>query len=263
MDALWELIRGSRPEAVALLERCEVDVLPLVNPDGVWANVSLIRDEGLRFGPLKRTNARGVDLNRNFGAQYNNTQRAYRSRWSDEFSGQGPFSEPESRALKALVEARQYAAAINLHSYSSVFLYPRYSGEGSDPLVQRVAESLPQVQPYERYGVVQGGKFYRQTVVQDTLFQMARGTRWVHGTFDDWLDEQGTRALLIEVTTPGHLPSHAGEVLLSQLRIFNPPPRERRRAVDNVLPAIYAFYHGILDGLEEEAVRGGDGPVKR
>ncbi len=77
----------------------------------------------------------------------------------------------------------------------------------------------------------------------------ARGTRWVHGTFDDWLQSMGTRSMVVEIYKPGYLPEHLPEMSLSHLRAFNPAPRDREAHISNVLPALYGFYEGILDGL--------------
>ncbi len=247
MEALWDMLQGRDERAAALLRRAEVDVLPLINPDGVWRNVRRIRQRGWRFGPLHRGNARSVDLNRNFGAGYSNRQRTYRWRLSDEFAGAGPFSEPESQALRALVQARRYQAVINLHSYSSVFLYPGYGDNGVDPVVAEIARTLPALQPHEPYEVVHGARFFARTALATAVLTAVRGTRWVHGTFDDWLFNEGIHTLLIEISKPGPLPEHAAEMVLSHLRLFNPPPAERLKAVQNVLPAIFAFYLGVLD----------------
>ncbi len=79
--------------AVTLPEDTELWVVPLVNPDGL--------DTGTR------TNANGVDLNRNYGWE-----------WSPDEpnSGDAPFSEPETRAVRALARARSFDAGLSLHS---------------------------------------------------------------------------------------------------------------------------------------------------
>ncbi len=255
MDFLGSLVEGRGEQAAALLERCEVDVIPVANPDGVALNMRRIEGRGARFGALHRGNARGVDLNRNFEARYSNLERTYRWRFSDEFSGRRAFSEAESQALKKLVEARGYTAAINLHSYSSVFIVPRFGSDEVDALSEAVARTLPALQPHEPYEVVRGSVFFRQNRAMALLFTAARGTRWVNGTFDDWLMDQGAHALLIEIAKPGFLPEHVGEMALSHLRAFNPSPQDRARAVENVLPAMFAFYHGILDGVQAKESR--------
>ncbi len=78
---------------VALPADTEVWVVPAVNPDGL--------DAGTRY------NARGVDLNRNYGWEWDaGTVNA----------GDAPFSEPETRAVRALARARSFDAGLTLHA---------------------------------------------------------------------------------------------------------------------------------------------------
>jgi len=79
--------------AVTLPDDTELWVVPAVNPDGLDAGT--------------RTNGNGVDLNRNYGWEWS----------ADEAnSGDAPFSEPETRAIRALSRARSFDAGLSLHS---------------------------------------------------------------------------------------------------------------------------------------------------
>ncbi len=84
---------GDEPALTALLDRDEVWVVPIVNPDGV------ARDA--------RNNANGVDLNRNYGFGW--SASAYRS-------GDGPFSEPETRAVRTHAQYAALGAGLSMHS---------------------------------------------------------------------------------------------------------------------------------------------------
>lgn len=80
------------PEVVQLLDTHELWIVPLVNPDGVEA--------------FTRRNANSVDLNRNYAYEWTPTT----------WSGAAPFSEPETRAVRALALARSFHHSISMHS---------------------------------------------------------------------------------------------------------------------------------------------------
>jgi protein MpaA len=73
------LARGAIPAGTAFW------IIHNVNPDGAALGV--------------RQNARGVDLNRNFGSEW----RPIGRRWDPQYSGPGPWSEPETRLVRTLV----------------------------------------------------------------------------------------------------------------------------------------------------------------
>jgi protein MpaA len=75
-----------------LLEGRRVVLLPVANPDGVTART--------------RENVRGIDLNRNFQAT---------NREDNEVNGYRPLSEPESRALHALIKEYDPSRIVSIH----------------------------------------------------------------------------------------------------------------------------------------------------
>lgn len=80
------------PDEPALLAGRRVLIVPEANPDGRAGN--------------RRTNARGVDLNRNFPAD---------NFAGSERHGEEPLSQPESRALEALIRDARPARIVSLH----------------------------------------------------------------------------------------------------------------------------------------------------
>ncbi|HDP99640.1 MAG TPA: DUF2817 domain-containing protein, partial [bacterium] len=84
---------------------CRVVIVPIVNPDGL--NLGL------------RTNANGVDLNRNFPVQ--NWKREYQQR--SHFPGDHPASEPETRAVLNLIHHYRPNRAISIHTPLEVINY--------------------------------------------------------------------------------------------------------------------------------------------
>jgi predicted deacylase len=98
-------------------------VCPLLNPDGYAQSQS---------GSPRRTNARGVDLNRNFPMPYAarpsalsflgaGSNRAGDATWR----GPAPLSEAETHALASLVRDRRPHASANLHSFLGVLFAAR------------------------------------------------------------------------------------------------------------------------------------------
>ena len=72
-------------------------IVPALNPDGLDKS--------------QRQNANGVDLNRNYGV----------SNWvldktTTFYSGPYPFSEPETRAVKTLLDEEKFSLAITYHT---------------------------------------------------------------------------------------------------------------------------------------------------
>jgi predicted deacylase len=101
----------------ALRERAEVWVAPSLNPDGYARTWERGGEGGLT---LLRTNARGVDLNRNFplplGARPSRLPGAGASRpGAPTYRGPTPFSEPETRAVEALLGRASFHAIASLH----------------------------------------------------------------------------------------------------------------------------------------------------
>jgi protein MpaA len=85
-------------------------IVPVVNPDG--------------YARRRRRNAAGVDLNRNFPTA-NWAPGNKRSRF---YAGPSPASEPETKAIVALVETMSPARIISIHSIDKRRFCNNYDG---------------------------------------------------------------------------------------------------------------------------------------
>ena len=86
-------------------------LVPLANPDGALLSQKGIGSALGKYGGflsaysggelrLWKSNARGVDLNVNFDAEWGKGVKNVRRRGAENYIGEAPFSEPETRALR-------------------------------------------------------------------------------------------------------------------------------------------------------------------
>ena len=118
---------GLDPTITALLDKVEVIVIPVVNPDGFEYTYAA---GGNRFWRKNRRNnpgsCEGVDLNRNWASDWNGGESTSTDPCSDIYVGPGPMSEPEVAALGDYCLAHgNIRAQIDFHSYSQLVLEPR------------------------------------------------------------------------------------------------------------------------------------------
>ena len=125
---MWALLEryGHDPEVTTLLENRVVDFVPVVNPDGYQKNL----DEYPQGGGLWRKNlgagGLGIDLNRNYGPIENwdgDNTGPNRSPTDNNYRGPSPYSEPETVAIRDLMEARRYSVILHHHSFGELLLH--------------------------------------------------------------------------------------------------------------------------------------------
>jgi len=195
-----------------LLDRADVVVVPLLNPDGarrVW------RAGGYGGLGFARFTAAKVDPNRNFPF----VPRPGRGAWnsgrsapgSPYYRGPHPLSEPECRALADLAARERFCAAVNFHSFGGVVFFPA-SPELAGPAAETLAVFEGEFQwrqPHRRYRPV------------------AERPVAIAGQLDAFLLEAfGTPSVTVEVSRPSWQvlrPSRVGNVFW----ISNPERPER------------------------------------
>lgn len=152
--ALGLLRALTTPDLLTLRARAEVWVIPCVNPDG-YARTFISGGQGSLAG--LRTNANGVDLNRNFPLPAGHQRKRLPGAGSAipgkaTYVGTGPLSEPESHALAQLLSEQDFHAGLNGHSFMGKVI-PARALQRSDALVyKRLARALAAAQREQRYG---------------------------------------------------------------------------------------------------------------
>lgn len=119
---------GSDPEVTHIVDHRELYFVPVLNPDGYVYNESTDPDGGGFWRKNRRDNGGnvfGVDLNRNYGYEWAyDDEGSSPNPGSDTYRGPGPFSEPETAAVRDFAAAREFRAALNYHSFGDLWIYP-------------------------------------------------------------------------------------------------------------------------------------------
>ncbi|RLK61636.1 M14 family zinc carboxypeptidase [Actinokineospora cianjurensis] len=162
-----ELVKGYRSggEIRALVGKTRNIVIPIVNVDGFSISREAepkgdftrfdyemkrkncnVNDspEAFRTGVCKANPAgrqRGTDPNRNYAGFWGGAGAS--TAWSsDTYRGSAPFSEPETRNIRALVSTRQVTNLITLHTYSNLVLRVPGVADVRPPLDEPVYKAL-------------------------------------------------------------------------------------------------------------------------
>jgi predicted deacylase len=119
---------GRDRDVTYLLDRVDVFVIPVLNPDGMERTVEQQDRTGMVF-TLTRKNDHGVDLNRNFPFPPEALTRLKDSagsnkKWTANYRGAGPLSEPETQALDALFARYRFLVHCNYHTSGGIILSP-------------------------------------------------------------------------------------------------------------------------------------------
>ena len=134
-----------------MFDQVAVHYVPMVNPDGI--SISQNGLDAIRSGSLRqaieqcyandvslgrtsaafdryllywKANGRGVDLNQNFPANWDQVTSSSLPSYGT-YKGDSPLSEPESQALANLINSRSWAATISYHSMGNI-IYWDYAG---------------------------------------------------------------------------------------------------------------------------------------
>lgn len=109
------------------LANTELVIAPAMNPDGVIYSETDNRMWRKNMADNNGNRCKGVDLNRNWDPNWAGSHSTSSSPCSDVFYGSSAFSEPETQALKSVLDEAPVSIHLDVHSYTNLILAP-YSG---------------------------------------------------------------------------------------------------------------------------------------
>ncbi len=127
---MWYLLEnyGLDPQVTYLLENRQLHFVPMINPDGYLYNQNGYEEGNIYWRKNRRDNgggSYGVDLNRNYGHTWGYDDNGSSSNPSSAvYRGTGPFSEPETQAIRDFCFLHEFRLALNYHTYSNLLIYP-------------------------------------------------------------------------------------------------------------------------------------------
>ncbi len=169
------------PEIKNMVDRSEIWIIPLVNPDGLEYSIHFYR-YWRKNRRLNEDGTYGVDSNRNYGYKWgldNNGSSPNTS--SEEYRGPAPFSEPETQAIRDLFAQKEFKSLISYHSFSRLIMYPwGYTNQPSEK------EALLSTMAGEMASLIQSvnGSIYEYGPAGSSLY-LTNGdtTDWAFGVY--------------------------------------------------------------------------------
>ena len=221
---------ADQPPVRQWLQRGEIWVAPMVNPDGHEFSRS---PETRLWRKNRRTNfdgSIGVDPNRNYGYMWGtlNINTSSHVPSDETYVGPRAFSEPETRAVRNLVARELFRGVITYHSFSQLILYPW--GYTSQPIPDASDLSTMTKLAKRMQQLIRGVYGTTYTPQQSSQLYPTAGdtTDWTYG-------EYGIPSFTIELRPDS--PENGGFIL---------PPDQIQPTFEENLPAAMEFIKRIL-----------------
>lgn len=126
---MWYLLENynNNPEVKYLVDHTQMLFVPCLNPDGYIYNETTDPNGGGMHRKNRNPNIgstnKGVDINRNYSYGWGTTGVSTNQN-NDTYPGTSAFSEPETQAMRWLVQNLPVRAALNAHTYGDMLLFP-------------------------------------------------------------------------------------------------------------------------------------------
>ncbi|KAF6201392.1 hypothetical protein GE061_005840 [Apolygus lucorum] len=188
-----------------LTENLEWHIIPLLNPDGYLYSMSEDRMWRKNRANTSNSECPGVDLNRNFDIFFGG-QGTSQDPCDETYTGSGPFSEPEARAL------RDYAMSLNhirlyltLHSYGQfeIIIHSRFDVLPHASIGLRDC-SIPDGPLHQQNRAIRNGAISNLKYDErSTVGSCCRSSRAAAGGSDDWMKGRAGVKYSYTVELPG------------------------------------------------------------
>lgn len=100
----------------------ELAINPMNNPDGFVYSETSSRMWRKNRAVNAGSSCRGVDLNRNWDPDWSGRESTSSSKCSDVYYGPAAFSEPETQAVKALIDEAPVSIHLDVHAFGALIL---------------------------------------------------------------------------------------------------------------------------------------------
>lgn len=227
--ALTDALHTQGGAYAQLRQRAEIWVVASMNPDAyarTWERM------GVGTMAELRTNAHGVDLNRNF-PRPNQAPASLlpftgsSTPGSATYRGPAALSEPETRALDALAAEQQFHAAISLHSFMGKIIPARVTDDAGYDAYASLVEAMVHAQRHHAYGRMASRIWDAYTGEMDDHLHHVHHTWTV--TLETFPVVQVVRQALVATNL-----------------FWRMNPVDLQTYVANDLPAVVAYFHAAL-----------------
>jgi len=170
------------------LDGTEVVFMPMANPDGFVYSTTTSRMHRKNMAVNSGSSCRGVDLNRNYDAHWNQGGSSG-SACSDVFHGPSPMSEPETVVVAEVLNEAETTVYIDVHSYSELIISSYGWTRANHPRAAEYRDVGGKIQAAIR---TSGGKTWVEGPTAQTLYAAS-------GITIDYADDRGALGICFEL----------------------------------------------------------------
>jgi g-D-glutamyl-meso-diaminopimelate peptidase len=147
-DVCFVIIPMTNPDGVEIAQRGEVGAVTADVKEWVKANTKA----GIKHDQIK-SNARGVDINRNFHNGFGKDRKRKPSKNYSHYPGKEPLTEVESNLLMEVAQEREYACFLNYHTCGNLVYHGcKNAPKQVNDLALKMANIIKRHTAYPLYG---------------------------------------------------------------------------------------------------------------